>query len=122
MKKWNQGNLLEKRAAVAALCEPKLLKIPDVVNDVLIILDQIMLSIVEIKERKTEAFRILKKGLGYCWSVAIAANPQKGKAYFDKWIVRDDKDIRWILKENLKKARLERMDSHWVKKMKNQLA
>ena len=121
MKKWSQGNLLEKRAAAAALCEPKLLKEKDVVNKVFEILDQIMGSILQIKDRKSNALKALRKGLGYCWSVAIVANPLQGKAYFEKWLSCQDKDIRWILKENLKKARLERMDSGWVEEKKNQL-
>jgi hypothetical protein len=54
--------------------------------------------------------------LGYCWSVAFVAYPQQGKACFEKWLSYQDKDIRWILKENLKKARLERMDSGWLKR------
>jgi hypothetical protein len=121
MKEWSQGNLLEKRAAAATLCEPKLLKDSDVVIKVFEILDQIMGSILEIKDRKTDAFRALRKGLGYCWSVTVVANPQQGKAYFEKWLSCQDNDIRWILKENLKKARLARMDSGWVEKMKNQI-
>jgi hypothetical protein len=32
----------------------------------------------------------------------------------EKWLVSPDQDIRWIMKENLRKARLGRMDSHWV--------
>jgi hypothetical protein len=32
----------------------------------------------------------------------------------EKWLVSPDQDICWIMKENLRKARLRRMDSHWV--------
>jgi hypothetical protein len=32
----------------------------------------------------------------------------------EKWMVHPDKDIRWIMKENLKKNRLVRMDAEWV--------
>ena len=34
----------------------------------------------------------------------------------ERWFPVDDKDIRWIMKENLKKDRLARMDAAWVKK------
>jgi hypothetical protein len=46
--------------------------------------------------------------------VAVAALPQEGKAYMQKWLVNSDNDIRWIMHENLKKKRLERMDAGWV--------
>ena len=31
----------------------------------------------------------------------------------EKWLVHPDKDVRWIMKENLKKNRLPRMDAAW---------
>jgi hypothetical protein len=31
-------------------------------------------------------------------------------------LVNPDKDIRWIMQENLKKKRLERVDAIWVKR------
>jgi hypothetical protein len=34
----------------------------------------------------------------------------------EKWLVTPDKDIRWIMLENLKKNRLVRVDADWVKK------
>ena len=32
----------------------------------------------------------------------------------ERWLVSDDKDIRWIMKQNLGKKRLERLDATWV--------
>ena len=52
----------------------------------------------------------------YCWSVAVVALPVEGKTLMEKWLVTPDKDIRWIMQENLKKARLVRMDAAWVEK------
>jgi hypothetical protein len=121
MESWSRGNLFEKRAAAAALCEPILLTEIAVVEGVLKILQQITSSLLEVVNRKAEAFRVLKKGLGYCWSIAIAAYPEKGKQYFESWLNCPDADIRWILKENLKKNRLKRMDAFWVEEMKKQL-
>jgi hypothetical protein len=34
----------------------------------------------------------------------------------EKWLASSDKDIQWIMRENLKKARLARMDAAWVEK------
>jgi hypothetical protein len=122
MEGWSKGNLLEQRAAVAALCEPKLLKQePDVVR-VLQILNAITAAIPQVTARKSDAFMALRKGLGYCWSVAVAAAPAAGKAMMERWLTSPDPDIRWIMRENLAKNRLARMDAAWVAQAQKQLA
>jgi hypothetical protein len=45
MRVWAGGSPLEQRAAVAALCEPPLLREPETVRDVLAILDDITRSV-----------------------------------------------------------------------------
>lgn len=116
MDKWSDGNLLEKRAVAAALCEPRLLRERKHAEHVLKILDDITKSIVQEQNRKTEEFQVLRKGLAYCWSVAAVALPNAGKKKMEKWFASDDRDIRWIMRENLKKDRLTRMDATWVEK------
>jgi hypothetical protein len=111
---WAKGTPLEKRAAAAALCEPDLLQDHPHTAQVLDILNEITRSIEQITERRAEAFIALRKGLGYCWSVAIAAYPRAGKPLLESWLSSRDADIRWILRENLQKKRLERMDAAWV--------
>ena len=32
----------------------------------------------------------------------------------EKWLADEDKDVRWIMRENLGKARLTRLDAAWV--------
>lgn len=114
MKEWSKGNSFEKRAAIAGLCEPRLLTSFKVSSSVLGILDEITSSIVNSKENKNEAFEVLKKGLAYCWSVAVAAYPEKGKQLIEKWMRSKDRNVIWIMKENLKKNRLLRMNKEWV--------
>jgi hypothetical protein len=114
MGDWSRGSLLERRAAAAALCEPVLLKDPARVGQVLAILDRITASICEEADRKSDDFRTLRQAMGYCWSVAIAASPEQGKLAMEKWLAWDDKDVHWMMQENLKKHRLARMDSIWV--------
>jgi hypothetical protein len=121
MHEWSKGNALEKRAAAAALCEPRLLCQNSEAHKVLGILDQITESITHLEYRRGEDFIALRKGLGYCWSVAVVALPAEGKALMEKWLLSMDKDIRWIMKENLKKNRLSRMDADWVKKWQRQI-
>jgi hypothetical protein len=121
MEVWSQGNLLEQRAAAAALCEPSLLGRADQVERVLLILDSITASIERVEDRRSDEFRALRKGLGYCWSVAVASCPQVGKARMETWFACPDRDVRWIMRQNLKKKRLERMDADWVIKWQSQL-
>jgi hypothetical protein len=118
MQRWSRGSPLEQRAAAAALCEPKQLTIAGNARVVLQILDEITQSFTTIEDRRDEAVRVLRKGLGYCWSVAVVALPDEGKALMEKWFASEDEDIRWIMKENLKKKRLSRMDPAWVERWK----
>jgi hypothetical protein len=110
MDQWSRGNFLEMRAAAASLCEPKLLKRKEHSKETLLILDRITTSISGAKHRNTDAFKALRKGLGYCWSVAVPANPEAEMSMMEHWFSTRDKDTRWIMRENLKKQRLERMD------------
>lgn len=121
MESWAKGGLLVQRAAAAALCEPKLLHTPAQVRRVLSILDTITASIERCRDRRGEEFKTLRKGMGYCWSVAAVALPAEGKPALERWMASGDPDIRWIMRENLKKARLERMDSVWVRHWQERL-
>lgn len=114
MTRWAMGNSLEQRAAAAALCEPGLLSDKGQVLQVLQVLNTITASIKMVEDRKSPEFKALRKGLGYCWSVAVVAYPEQGKKFMGSWFESDDEDVRWIMKENLKKKRLVRMDPEWV--------
>jgi hypothetical protein len=116
MQTWSTGNPLEQRAAAAALCEPRLLGQARHAREVLQILDKITATIPYLDAHPREQVLVLRKGLGYCWSVAVASLPEEGKAGMEKWLGTKNKDILWIMQENLKKARLTRMDPEWVRK------
>jgi hypothetical protein len=121
MEDWSVGKLLERRAVVAALCEPRLLKESESAARVLQLLDQITASLLEIPDRKGLKFDALRKTLGYGWSVAAVALPDEGKRLMEKWFAHADKDIRWIMRENLGKSRLARMDAEWVARWRSML-
>jgi hypothetical protein len=108
------GGPLEQRAAAAAVAEPRLLRNNADAPEIVAILDTITESIATSAERKTDAFRALRKGMAYCWSVVVEAYPDIARPAFERWFASDDKDIRWLLKENLKKKRLIRLDPEWV--------
>ena len=119
---WSRGTLLEQRGAAAAVSEPRLLKNKEHVKKVPEILDGITEGIKNVKDRRSEEFRILKKGLGYSWSVAVAALPGEGKKRMERWLRSSDRDIAWIMKENLKKNRLRRIDRPWAEKWERYLS
>jgi len=106
MEVWSKGGPLVQRAAAAGLCEPALLKKHDEVRRVLLILDHITRSMAATRDRKHEEFRVLRQAMGYCWSVAAAANPTAARPLFVKWLRSSDPDISWVMKSNLSKARL----------------
>ncbi len=114
MEDWSQGTLLERRAVVATLCEPNLLVEQEHASRILDIIEGITTSILAEEDRKSEDFKVLRKSLAYGWSVVVAAQPPIGKPRMEKWIGSQDADIRWIMKQNLRKKRLEKMDEAWV--------
>lgn len=116
MKRWIRGGWYEKRAAAAALAEPRLLKQPKHARHVLQILDRITASMESNRVKRDESFKVLRQAMGYCWSVAVAALPEAGKPMMEDWLSSKDNDIRWVMRENLKKNRLIKMDGPWVKR------
>lgn len=111
---WLSGNEFEKRAVVAALCEPKQLKDKTSVSAVFSILKEITLNSFPEDGKLSDGQISLRKGLGYGWSVAVVASPDEGKKVFETLAGNSNRHIRWILKENLKKNRLSVMDRKWV--------
>lgn len=120
-EEWSRGNLLEKRAAAAAVCEPRLLGQKEHVGRVLQLLDAITASLAQVADRRSDDFRVLRQALGYCWSVAVVAWPEKGQPMMESWLASSDPDVRWVMKENLRKERLKRLDAAWVAQWQAQL-
>ena len=126
MKGWAGGTWLEQRAAVAGLCEPRLLAEAGHAQAVLKILDRVTAAVAtaSLADRKGGDFKALRQGLAYCWSVAVAAAPAPvpGQAALETWLNSSDKDVQWLMRENLKKNRLTRMDADWVRRWQAKLS
>jgi hypothetical protein len=128
MGEWSHGSPLERRAAAAALCEPALLTTPERVGEALDVLAEATKGIsgAPASERRSPELRALRKGLGYCWSVAVAAAPELGRPVFEDLVEQAlatrDGDLGWIVRENLRKRRLERVDPAWVARLVERLA
>jgi hypothetical protein len=105
MERWAEGSAYEQRAAVAALCEPPLLRVPGRAERVLGVLEDVTARY----ERRADPGDVLRKALGYGWSVAVAAAPAAGLPRFERLRSSADPDVRWIVNENLRKARLARL-------------
>ncbi|MGB8215021.1 MAG: HEAT repeat domain-containing protein [Anaerolineales bacterium] len=119
MQGWSTGNWLEKRAVAAALAEPVLLHNEKDVLEALQILDRITASMQNSTEAGSVEYKVLQQGLGYCWSVLVAAAPQAGKPLMEKWLACPDAAIRRLMQANLTKNRLVRLDPAWIEKWRN---
>ena len=106
MQEWSEGEPYVQRAAAAGLCEPELLGERQHAVQVLAILDRITTSLASAEHRRSDGFRVLRQALGYAWSVASAAAPENARPYLEKWMRSNDKDVVWVMTENLSKARM----------------
>ncbi|TFC02696.1 HEAT repeat domain-containing protein [Cryobacterium adonitolivorans] len=88
------------RAAVAAICQPRLMADTDAQALALPVCDRATalllggepLAAEPMRARK--AHRVLRQALGYGWSAAIAASPEAGLIAFRGLTARDDPDAR----------------------------
>jgi len=105
---YKSSNYLEKRAFVATLAHPPILKDEEVVRFGLKISDDILNDILSSSKitRRSEDFTVLSKGLQYTLSVFVAYQPEEGFAFLKKWAKATDPDIKKIIKANLGKSRL----------------
>jgi hypothetical protein len=102
-ERWADGAPLEQRAAVAGLCEPRLLAAADAARRALDLVERVTGSLPRSRDR------VLRQALGYCWSVAVAALPEEGLPRFERLERSSDSDVQWVVRENLKNARLSRL-------------
>lgn len=99
-------NWLIMRAVTAGVAEPYLLKQPQIAKASYELHQKILSAILAHEERNTDAFRVLRKTLGYSLSIIVGSEPMQGFSYLHELAKSRDSDIRWILNENLKKNRL----------------
>jgi hypothetical protein len=96
------------RAAVAGVAEPPLLTDTSRGEDALAIQVEAVkwLMAQPSARRREEDMKTLRKALGFTVSVAVAATPESGFRQLEAFARLDDADVRWIVRENLKKNRL----------------
>ncbi len=98
------------RAGIAAICEPRLLRDPLTAEAALRACEAATerLAAIPAPERRAEATRVLRKGMAYCWSVAVAASPESGLPRFFA-IDTGDADLAWVVQQNLIKQRMKKL-------------
>lgn len=98
---------LVQRAAVAAICEPRLLRTSEAAATAIAVCGgatERLAALPREQSRQSEA-RTLRQALGYAWSVAVAADPAAGlEAFGDLDVTAPDVD--WIVRQNRRKKRL----------------
>jgi len=100
---------LEIRAAAAAVAEPQQLQDAATAAKALAMHTDIIRLITKTVERQSPEFKTLRQALGYTISVVVCGIPKEGKKLLEKMALSQDKDIAWILKENKKKKRLQKI-------------
>lgn len=108
VRRWAEdADPLVGRAAVAAICEPRLLRTPRAAAVAIEVCGHTTRRLVAEPEgrRRHPDVRTLRQALAYCWSVAVAADPTPGLAAFGA-LDTADPDVAWIVAQNLRKKRL----------------
>jgi len=106
---WLPGaSLLEKRAIVAGLAHPPILRAAAFAQYCVEVSRSIMRGLPGLSDdvRRSEEFRVLRQALGYALSVFAASAPEGGFALLREAASAEDRDVRWIVSENLKKKRI----------------
>lgn len=101
---------LVQRAAVAAICEPRLLQLPEAAAQAIRACSRATTYLLTLpgEQRRQANVRTLRQALGYCWSVAVAADPAAGMPLFLD-LDEADSDLGWIVRTNRTKTRLARL-------------
>ncbi len=99
-------NYLELRAIAAAYADPNLLKQRIISQNGLKAHRKIFDIILKSKNRKSEEFKTLRQALGFTFSLIAVVHSPNAFGVMKKLIELNDKDVDWIIKENMKKKRL----------------
>lgn len=98
-----------QRAVLAGVCEPRLLRSPDAAARAIAACERStdLLREQDPATRRHPDWRTLRQALGYCWSVAVAADPAAGLPAFARLAgATGDPDVAWIVRTNSGKRRL----------------
>lgn len=108
---WHNPHPLVVRAAVATICEPRLLRTPPMARLAVHCCREATEALLEMEpaRRRQPDARTLRQALGYGWSVALAADPSELDDFLG---MGGDPDMDWIIRENRRKARFRKLVGH----------
>jgi hypothetical protein len=113
--KWaDEDNWLIQRALVAGLAEPRIIKSRKIAEISLEIHKKIIAKVAEETDTKNTDRQVLIKGLCYTLSVIITGTEDEGFRYLEDLMKIKNAVIRKIIRENLKKNRLKRLNHRKV--------
>ena len=102
------GPWLICRAVAAGVADPPLLADPVLAVAALHLHEAVLGRFVTAPDRKDAGWRVLRQGLGYTLSVAVAAAPEAGFELLRRLALVPDRDLARVLRSNLGKNRLAR--------------
>ncbi|MCL6459272.1 MAG: hypothetical protein K6T85_14820, partial [Gorillibacterium sp.] len=110
------ANDLEKRAFLATLAHPPILKDEQIARYSLEMSDDILSRIPALSKasRRAGDFAVLSKGLQYALSVFVVALPDEGFNLLKKYARLHDPDLTKIIRSNLSKSRLTKKHANRV--------
>ncbi len=111
---WAHGEPFVQRASVAAVCEPALLTEPAFARRAVQVVDSVTADLASKSGRRGADIEAVRKALGTAGAWPSWRIPASGRPAFEGWFESTDPTIRWVVRENLKKARLTRLDAAWV--------
>jgi hypothetical protein len=108
LSQWAEANdPLVLRAVVAGVAEPRLLRNDEVARSALRLHRRVLERLPGL-QHEADDFKSLKKSLGYSLSVVVVYSPKEGFALMEELARSKDRDINWIIRENLTKKRMMR--------------
>lgn len=122
LKKWaDEDNYLIHRAVLAGLAEPRLMKNKEIARASLEIHKEIIEKVEKEKNSKDIEYKVLVKGLCYTLSVTITGIEGEGFSCLEELMNKNNPIITKIVRENLKKDRLKRLNESKVSELQEKL-
>lgn len=99
-------DFLELRAIVTAYASPNLLDRKVISQNGLKIHRKVLDIVFASADRKSDEFKALRKALGYTFGIIATIYTPNSFGVMKKLVATGDKDLQWIVRENMKKKRL----------------
>lgn len=122
LQSWvNEDSYLLYRAVAAGIAEPRFMKKKEIAQVALELHKAILAKVVRETDRRDPDYNILIKGLCYTLSVVVVGIEREGFAYLNDLLDMDHPIINKIVRENLKKKRLIRLNAKNVADLQQKL-